>query len=87
MKLVLYLKKQNAGKTTHFLTIKKNNLKRIVEISCRSKNKAVLAVTCTLMYKKITDPNQDIGLHQANLPDGFSGRGLDTKIVIPLFTK
>ncbi len=61
----------------------KNNLKRIVEISCGGKNKAVLAVTCTLMYKKIIDPNQDIRLHQANMPDGFSGRGLDTKIVTP----
>ena len=47
------------------------------------KQKSVLAVTTTLLLKKIMDPAQDIRQHQASMPGGFSGRTLDTRVVTP----
>ena len=49
----------------------------------QEQNKAVLAVLTTLLVKKLHTPTQDIRLHQANMEDGFSGRGLDTRVVTP----
>ena len=46
-------------------------------------NRGVLAVLITLLLKKIIDPAQDIRLHQAQMEDGFSGRGLDSSVVTP----
>lgn len=51
------------------------------------KQKSVLAVTTTLLLKKIMDPGQDIRQHQANLPSGFSGRTLDTRVVTPFLRR
>lgn len=51
------------------------------------KQKSVLAVTTTLLLKKIMDPGQDIRQHQANLPGGFSGRTLDTRVVTPFLRR
>ena len=45
--------------------------------------RAVLAVTITLLLKKLHDASQDIRQHQAQLEGGFSGRGLDTRVVTP----
>ena len=42
-----------------------------------------VAVLVTLLVKKISDPNQDIRNHRLELPGGFSGRGLDTRVVTP----
>ena len=49
----------------------------------QEQSKAVLAVLTTLLLKKLHTPTQDIRLHQANMEGGFSGRGLDTRIVTP----
>ncbi|MCX8164158.1 MAG: hypothetical protein N3D14_02035 [Aquificaceae bacterium] len=49
---------------------------------CESR-KAVLSVITTLLVYKIYDPYQDIRLHRADLPGGFSGRGIDTRYVTP----
>lgn len=57
----------------------------IVEMTDRQK--AVLAVVTTLLLKKVADPDQDIRLHQANMPGGFSGRSLDTKVVTPFLKR
>ncbi len=50
-------------------------------------SKAVLAVLITSLVKKIGTPTQDIRLHQAGLKNGYSGRGLDTKVVTPFLTE
>ena len=44
-------------------------------------SRGVLAVVITLMTKKVADPDQDIRMHQAGMPGGFSGRVLDTQVV------
>ena len=49
----------------------------------QEQNKAVLAVLITLLVKKLETPEQDIRQHQAQLEGGFSGRGLDTRVVTP----
>ncbi len=45
--------------------------------------KGALAVLITLLVKKIASPEQDIRMHQAGMPEGFSGRGLDSRVVTP----
>ena len=52
-------------------------------ITQQEQNKAVLAVLITLLVKKLRTPEQDIRQHQAGLEGGFSGRGLDTRVVTP----
>ena len=54
-----------------------------VIIDHQEQPKAVLAVLTTLLVKKLHTPSQDIRLHQANMEGGFSGRGLDTRVVTP----
>ncbi len=53
----------------------------IVENS--EKSKGVLAVVITSLLKKILTPEQDIRIHQHSMDGGYSGRGLDTKVVTP----
>ena len=55
----------------------------IVDSACHGRNKAALAVTMTLLLKKAAHPKQDIRLHQAGMDEGFSGRGLDERVVTP----
>lgn len=45
--------------------------------------KAVMTVFITLCTHKIVNPKQDIRYHQAKLPNGFSGRTIDTKYITP----
>jgi DNA (cytosine-5)-methyltransferase 1 len=45
--------------------------------------RGVLTVLITSLVKKIEDPNQDVRYHQDNLPNGYSGRGLDTDHITP----
>ena len=52
-------------------------------IGRQERNKGVLAVLITLLLKKICIPEQDIRMHQSQLPGGFSGRTLDTQITTP----
>lgn len=63
------------------------NLSVIIESACTFKNKSVLAVICTLLYKKIMSPEQDIRLHQAKMKGGFAGRTLDKQNVTPFLKK
>lgn len=46
-------------------------------------NRGVLAVLTTLVVKKMSSPEQDIRKHRAEWDGGFSGRGLDEKVVTP----
>ena len=54
-----------------------------VIVAHQEQNKAVLAALTTLLVKKLHTPDQDIRMHQAQLEGGFSGRGLDSRIVTP----
>ena len=56
-----------------------NNVNTIVEW----KNISPLTVLLTSLVKKSIDPKQDIRMHRAELPNGYSGRGLDAKTVTP----
>ena len=46
-------------------------------------NKGLLAVLVTLFTHKVNSPEQDIRYHQAQLPGGFAGRGIDSAFVTP----
>lgn len=54
-----------------------------VIVAHQEQNKAVLAVLTTLLVKKLHTSEQDIRLHQVQLAGGFSGRGLDTRVITP----
>ena len=45
--------------------------------------RAVLTVLITSLVKKIQTPTQDVRYHQTELPNGYSGRGLDTDYITP----
>ena len=45
--------------------------------------RAVLTVLITSLVKKIQTPTQDVRYHQDNLPNGYSGRGLDRIHITP----
>lgn len=49
--------------------------------------KGVLAVLITSLVKKIADPSQDIRSHMEKLPNGYSGRTLDTRFITPFLKK
>lgn len=48
------------------------------------KQKGVYTVLVTLLYYKILHPEQDVRIHQTQLPNGFSGRSFDTQNVTPI---
>ena len=48
-----------------------------------SKQKGVYTVLTTLLVHKIIEPAQDIRYHQSSMPDGFSGRTIDTQYITP----
>ena len=62
-------------------TLYSNQIRVVVDH--QEQNKAVLAALITLLVKKLHTPEQDIRRHQAQLEGGFSGRGLDTRVVTP----
>ena len=45
--------------------------------------RAVLTVLITSLVKKLETPTQDVRYHQTKLPNGYSGRGLDTRHITP----
>lgn len=45
--------------------------------------KAVLAVLITSITKKIETSTQDVRCHKTELPNGYSGRGFDTRYITP----
>lgn len=45
--------------------------------------KGVLTVIITGLFYKYLYPEQDVRIHQSNLPGGYSGRTFDTKFVTP----
>ena len=53
----------------------------IAELS--ESKKGVMTVLVTSLAHKILDPQQDVRYHQTQLPNGYSGRTVDTKYVTP----
>jgi DNA (cytosine-5)-methyltransferase 1 len=49
--------------------------------------KGVYTVLVTLLVYKIFEPKQDIRRHQSHMPNGFSGKSIDTKYITPLLKK
>ena len=56
-------------------------------VSRAETNKGLIAVLTTLLTHKIVDAGQDIRYHQAQLENGFAGRGVDTNIVTPFMKR
>lgn len=50
-------------------------------------SRGVLAVLTTLLVKKACAPDQDVRLHQSGMLGGFSGRGLDERVVTPFLRR
>jgi len=50
-------------------------------------DKSLIQAIITSLLKKIIQPEQDIRLHMAKFPNGYSARGLDTKVTTPFFKK
>ncbi|MBC5796908.1 MAG: DNA methyltransferase [Sphaerospermopsis kisseleviana] len=48
-------------------------------------DKSLIQVIITSLLKKIIQPEQDIRLHMAKFPNGYSARVLDTKVTTPFF--
>lgn len=61
--------------------------KQIELIVSRSEtNKGLIAVLTTLLVHKIVDPQQDVR-YQAQLPNGFAGRGIDQNYITPFMKR
>ncbi|MDR0992297.1 MAG: hypothetical protein LBL87_05290 [Ruminococcus sp.] len=59
----------------------KSNIDYIISRS--ESNKGMVTVLTTLLTHKIVMPKQDIRYHQANLINGFAGRGIDQNYITP----
>lgn len=62
-----------------------DKVKNAVEIIVKKaiSQKAVYTVFVTLSVYKLLNPEQDIRYHQSHMPNGFSGRTIDTKFITP----
>ena len=63
------------------------DIRRNVDILVGWRNVSPLTVLLTSLVKKSVDPTQDIRMHRAEFPEGYSGRGLDSKTVTPFLEK
>ncbi len=75
-------------KSKKFITesrkIPKHILEKINLIGANSsKQKGVYTVLVTLLTHKSLFPQQDVRFHQEHLPNGFSGRTIDTRYITP----
>jgi DNA (cytosine-5)-methyltransferase 1 len=50
-------------------------------------DKSLVQVIITSILKKVISPEQDIRLHMAKFPNGYSARVLDTQVTTPFFKK
>ena len=72
-----------AGPAPALPSAMREHLETILDAAQSGKNKAALAVVATLLTRKAAIPEQDIRMHQAGMSGGFSGRGLDERLVTP----
>lgn len=49
--------------------------------------KGVLTVTLTSIVYKVLHPDQDVRLHQAGMPNGYSGRSFDSAYITPFLKR
>lgn len=56
-------------------------------VSRSETNKGMIAVLTTLLVHKQVDPTQDIRYHQAQLENGFAGRGVDQNYITPFMKR
>lgn len=56
-------------------------------VSRSESNKGLMAVFTTLLVHKIVNPEQDIRYHQAQLENGFAGRGIDQSYITPFMKR
>lgn len=85
----VYEEAAQAVAANNMTTLLEETVKGQVEfIASRAEtNKGLVAVLTTLLSHKIVEPQQDIRYHQANLPNGFSGRTIDTNYVTPFMKR
>lgn len=71
--------------TQNYTTTLASDTKQEIEmLVARSEaSKGMMTVLITLFTHKILNPEQDIRYHQAQLPNGFAGRGIDAENVTP----
>ena len=75
---------EEAAKQDYSTTLPEETEEQIRLLVSRSEAfKAVMTVLVTLCTHKIVKPEQDIRYHQAKLPNGFSGRTIDSKYITP----
>ena len=78
------LAKGSKGASSSLSEEVRESIKKLVSQACgNQKNLGVLTVLITLLTKKVISPEQDIRRHQAKMPGGFSGRGLDSDVITP----
>ena len=59
------------------------DIREWTKTTVRARTKAAVTVTITLLVKKCVDPAHDIRRHRVEIPGGYSGHELDSKIVTP----
>lgn len=87
--ILLSVNLYNAFDKSQQLILETNNLPEnilggiiLIGENC-SKQKGVYTVLVTLLIHKSLYPEQDVRFHQKKLPNGFSGRTIDTKYITP----
>ncbi|SDG83041.1 DNA (cytosine-5)-methyltransferase 1 [Pedobacter terrae] len=65
--------------------VEKDLLAKLIEYS--EKSRGVLSVVITSITYKALHPEQDIRNHQVSIPNGYSGRGFDTKYITPFMKR
>lgn len=70
-------------------TVLPNDVRQKVEylVSRSETNKGLITVLITLLTHKIFNPAQDVRYHQAQLPNGFAGRGIDQNYITPFMKR
>lgn len=71
-------------KTLSSLKLSEEQLRLVQTIAEKEETfKGVFTVLFTSLVYKCLNPTQDVRYHQANLPNGYSGRSFDTKYITP----
>ena len=75
---------QEVAKQNYTTTLSEETTDQIRLLVSRSEaSKGMMTVLITLFTHKIVNPKQDIRYHQAQQPNGFAGRSIDTEYVTP----
>lgn len=85
----IYEKALAATSDSNLTTSLPDEIKGQVEllVSRSETNRGMIAVLTTLLVHKLVDPSQDIRYHQAQLPNGFAGRGIDQNFITPFMKR